>query len=186
MQIRKRKMQRWRCRWKQSRDMRVREREGEREGEWETASERKNEGEAKKERETQSLSHLSVHQRVCVTETGSSYRFPILPTIGTALCRTTAIWDSNILSKMSRPSAHRAKTRTFTSSPFFAFTFAICSAHFFWALAISFLNLSASFFSLAWPQNSAVVARLWKLTGRNSGSTPLGFCPTFCTLVDDG
>ena len=51
MQIKKRKMQRWRCRWKQSRDMRVREREreSERERERQRVRERTRERQRKRE-----------------------------------------------------------------------------------------------------------------------------------------
>ena len=65
------------------------------------------------------------------------------------------------------------KDPTSTSSPFFAFAFAICLSDFFLALANSFSILSASFFASAWPSKCPNLQYMH-------------VCATFDTLMDDG
>jgi len=69
-------------------------------------------------------------------------------------CAALLVFVIQKSSKMPKPSVQRKnskKNQTFTSSPFFAFAFAICFADLSLALAKSFSILSASFFASAWP-----------------------------------
>ena len=130
-----------------------RERRTEREREREREQKRERDGEIERGGGAHRVSHLSVHQCDCVTATSRSYRFLIIENSATALCGTTCIRDPKIKQNAQTICAAEEfeKNQTFTSSPFFAFAFAICFADLSLALAKSFSILSASFFASAWP-----------------------------------